>query len=77
MMQVQTIKFEPFVELSLEEQEYIAAGVNEVYLEKQIGPKGTEAQRWRLIPAGDGTYIIENIRLSREQSTPMVLDYRN
>jgi hypothetical protein len=67
---------ELLVELSVEQQELLSGGVNDVYLEQQRGTNGIEAQRWRLRSLGDGTYLIENVRLSREQGVQMVLDYR-
>lgn len=73
-MPVQIIQSDLFVELSLQEQQFLSGGVNEAYVEQQSGV--SEAQRWRLRPSINGTYFIENVRLTRERGVPMVLDYR-
>ncbi len=44
-----------------------------LYLEQQRDKNGNEAQRWRRRTAGNGVYVFENIRLSREKKTPLVL----
>ena len=52
-------------------------GKDAVYLEEVRGPRGNAAQRWRIHDIGGGLEVIENVRLSRERKTPMVLDYGN
>jgi hypothetical protein len=74
-MSVQIIQSEPLKALSVEEQQLLSGGVS-VSLDPQGGPNGLEGQRWKLRPVADGAYVIENVRLTREQGTPMVLDYR-
>ncbi|MBD2616586.1 RICIN domain-containing protein [Nostoc punctiforme FACHB-252] len=71
----QVIQSELLVELSTEQQQFLSGGaLNDAYVEYR-NPTA-EAQKWRLVPVGDGSYFIENVRLTRERGNSMVLDYR-